>query len=138
MECNSTQRALAGVSRKPTGCWLVENEEAGGYPRVRRHFFFRRGAEMMSSLRHLEVKDYVPIIQIIDEWWGGRPMAGLLPRLFFEHFQPTSFVIEKHAESQGFLVGFRAQTTPNQAYIHFVGVHHGIRGKGIGSRLSED
>jgi GNAT superfamily N-acetyltransferase len=91
----------------------------------------------MSILRHVEVKDYVPIIQIIDEWWGGRPMAGMLHRLFFEHFQPTSFVIEKGAEIQGFLVGFRSQTVPTQAYIHFVGVHPAMRGQGIGRRLYE-
>jgi GNAT superfamily N-acetyltransferase len=92
---------------------------------------------MMSSLRHIEGKDYVPIIQIIDAWWGGRPMAGLLQRLFFEHFQPTSFVIEENAEIQGFLVGFQSQTTPTQAYIHFVGVHPSMRGQGIGRRLYE-
>ncbi len=28
-ECNSTQRALAGVSQKLTGQWLVENEGTG-------------------------------------------------------------------------------------------------------------
>jgi GNAT superfamily N-acetyltransferase len=92
---------------------------------------------MMCILRHVEVKDYVPIIQIIDEWWGGRPMAIMLHRLFFEHFQPTSFVIEKNAEIQGFLVGFRSQTAPTQAYIHFVGVHPDSRGQGIGRRLYE-
>ncbi len=59
---------------------------------------------MMSVLRQVEVKDYAPIIQVIDDWWGGRPMAGMLHRLFFEHFQPTSFVIEQHAEIVGFLV----------------------------------
>lgn len=91
----------------------------------------------MSILRHVEVKDYVPLIQIIDQWWGGRPMANLLPRLFFEHFQPTSFVLEKHAELQGFLVGFQSQTTPTQAYIHFIGVHPDSRGQGIGRRLYE-
>jgi hypothetical protein len=26
------------------------------------------------------------VIAVIDEWWGGRPMAGMLPRLFFDHF----------------------------------------------------
>jgi GNAT superfamily N-acetyltransferase len=61
----------------------------------------------------------------------------MLQRLFFEHFQPTSFVIEQHAEIQGFLVGFQSQTTPTQAYIHFVGVHTGMRGQGIGRRLYE-
>jgi N-acetylglutamate synthase-like GNAT family acetyltransferase len=92
---------------------------------------------MMSVLRQVEVKDYAPIIQVIDDWWGGRPMAGMLPRLFFEHFQPTSFVIEQDAEMVGFLVGFRSQTTPTLAYIHFVGVHPASRGQGMGRRLYE-
>ena len=92
---------------------------------------------MMSVLRHVEVKDYDPIIQVIDDWWGGRPMAGMLHRLFFEHFQPTSFVIEQDAEIVGFLVGFRSQTTLTQAYIHFVGVHPASRGQGIGRRLTD-
>ncbi len=34
-ECNSTQRALADVSRKPTGRWLAENEAEAVYPGVR-------------------------------------------------------------------------------------------------------
>jgi len=67
---------------------------------------------MMSLLRQVEVKDYAPIIQVIDNWWGGRLMAGMLHRLFFGHFQPTSFVIEQDTEIVGFLVGFRSQTTP--------------------------
>jgi len=67
---------------------------------------------MMSLLRQVEVKDYAPIIQVIDNWRGGRPMAGMLHRLFFEHFQPTSFVSEQDTEIVGFLVGFRSQTTP--------------------------
>ncbi|GHO48535.1 GNAT family N-acetyltransferase [Ktedonospora formicarum] len=91
----------------------------------------------MSILRHLEVKDRSTIIRVVDEWWGGRPMAGLLPRLFFEHFQPTSFVIEEDGKLQAFLVGFRSQTTPAEAYIHFVGVHPGARGKGVGRSLYE-
>lgn len=92
---------------------------------------------MMSVLQQVEVKDYDPIIQVIDDWWGGRPMAGMLHRLFFEHFQPTSFVIEQHAEIVGFLVGFRSQTTPALAYTHFVGVQPASRGQGIGRRLYE-
>jgi len=92
---------------------------------------------MMGTLRHAEVRDYDPIIQVIDEWWGGRPMAGMLHRLFFEHFQPTSFVIEEDSEIVGFLVGFRSQTAPTQAYIHFVGIHPAKRGQGLGRRLYE-
>jgi L-amino acid N-acyltransferase YncA len=37
----------------------------------------------------------------------------------------------------GFLVGFRSQTTPTQAYIHFVGIHPAKRGEGLGRRLYE-
>ncbi len=92
---------------------------------------------MTSTLRHVEVTDYTPIIQVIDDWFGGRPQAGKLHRLFFEHFRPTSFVLEENAEMAGFLVGFRSQTTPTQAYIHFVGVHPALRGRGIGRRLYE-
>lgn len=43
-------------------------------------------------------------------------MAGLLPQLFFEHFQPTSFVIEEDGKLQAFLVGFRSQTTPTEVH----------------------
>lgn len=89
----------------------------------------------MSILRHLEESDYQPIVQVVDDWWGGRPMAVLLQILFFVHFRPTSFVIEEQGTIQGFLIGFRSQTTPTQAYIHFVGTHPQHRGKGIGRRL---
>ncbi len=91
--------------------------------------------EFMSILRHLEAKDYHPIIQVVDEWWGGRPMASRLPKLFFEHFQPTSFVMEQVGAIQGFLIGFRSQTIPTQGYIHFVGADPHHRGQGIGRRL---
>ena len=89
----------------------------------------------MSTLRYLEETDFQPIIQVVDDWWGGRSVAVLLQRLFFVHFRPTSFVVEENGPIQGFLVGFCSQTTPTQAYIHFVGTHPQHRGKGIGRRL---
>jgi hypothetical protein len=46
---------------------------------------------MTSRIRHLSPADYPLVISVIDNWWGGRQMAGLLPRLFFEHFTDTSF-----------------------------------------------
>jgi hypothetical protein len=110
-EWNSTQRALAEVSRKPTGRWLAENEAEAVYPRVRWTLFLSERSRNDECLAAVEVKDYDPIIQAIDECWGGLLMAGILQRLFFEHFQPTSFVIELDAEIVGFLVGFRSQTT---------------------------
>jgi GNAT superfamily N-acetyltransferase len=92
---------------------------------------------MQCTLRHVETWDYDPIIQVVDEWWGGRPIAPLLHRLFFEHFRPTSFVLEEQGQLVGFLIGFRSQRAPTQAYIHFVGIHPAKRGQGLGRRLYE-
>jgi ribosomal protein S18 acetylase RimI-like enzyme len=61
----------------------------------------------------------------------------MLPRLFFEHFRPTSFVAEGASDAQllGFLCGFVSQTDPREAYIHFAGVDPDHRGRGVGRRL---
>jgi ribosomal protein S18 acetylase RimI-like enzyme len=87
------------------------------------------------NVRHLEPADFEAIAPVVDEWWGGRAVRGLLPRLFFEHFRPTSFVIEDSQEIVGFLVGFHSQSEPAVGYVHFIGVHPGARGKGVGRAL---
>jgi ribosomal protein S18 acetylase RimI-like enzyme len=86
-------------------------------------------------IRHLEERDYDSIISVIDEWWGGREMSHLLPRIFFTHFRPTSFAVEQSGRVIGFLAGFVSQTDPQQAYIHFVGIHPEHRRRGLGRRL---
>jgi ribosomal protein S18 acetylase RimI-like enzyme len=87
--------------------------------------------------RHVEPKDYGPIIGVLNEWWGGRQMADMLPKLFFVHFRDTSFVAHEGGAIRGFLIGFRSQTHPEQAYVHFIGVDPGTRGAGIGKALYE-
>lgn len=62
-------------------------------------------------------------------------MADMLPKLFFVHFQETGFVCEDDGNIIAFLVGFLSQTYPNEAYIHFVGVHPMYRKQGIANRL---
>jgi ribosomal protein S18 acetylase RimI-like enzyme len=89
------------------------------------------------TIRHLEERDYDHIIRVIDHWFGGRPLAKLLPRIFFIHFQPTSFAIEEEDEVIGFLAGFVSQTCQEQAYIHFVGVDPRFRQGGLGRQLYE-
>lgn len=92
----------------------------------------------MTTLRHLKTNDYYPIVQVANEWWGGRPVAeSLLKKVFFEHFQPTSFVLEQDGEILGFLIGFRSQTHPAQAYIYAVGTDPHHRGQGMGRSLYE-
>ncbi len=74
----------------------------------------------------------------VNVWWGGREMAPILPRLFFLHFEGTSFVADDdEGELAGFVIGFLSQTDPEEAYIHFIGVSPARRGEGIGRTLYE-
>src|SRR6266496_2909000 len=66
------------------------------------------------KIRNLSPSDYGAVIGVIDEWWGGRPMAGMLPRLFFEHFAVTSFAAERNGTLAGFLAGFCSQSQPGE------------------------
>jgi len=84
------------------------------------------------KIRSVEGADYYVISLLINEWWNGRQMSDMLPKLFFDHFQNTSFIAEEKGEIIGFLIGFLSQSHMNEAYIHFVGVHPEYRGKKIG------
>ncbi len=86
-------------------------------------------------VRHAESSDYQSVIAVVNDWWGGRSMSDMLPKLFFIHFRETSFVAEINGEMVGFLNGFFSQTYPDTAYIHFVGVHPAVRKLGVGHRL---
>ena len=92
---------------------------------------------ILVEFRNIREEDYLPIIRVIDDWWDGRHMADMLPRLFFQHFQETGFVVTDGDRIVGFLVGFVSQTHPSQAYIHFVGVHPDYRKQGLGKALYE-
>jgi ribosomal protein S18 acetylase RimI-like enzyme len=89
------------------------------------------------EIRHARPSDYGRVIGVVDAWWGGRQMAPMLPRLFFLHFESTSFVAEEDGELAGFLCGFLSQTHADEAYVHFLGVDPARRGQGIGRALYE-
>ena len=89
----------------------------------------------MVQIRHLEEDDYKGIISVMKDWWGGRDLSGMLPRLFFQHFRPTSFVLEDQGRVIGFLVGFLSQTYPQEAYIHFAGLDPEYHRQGLGRFL---
>lgn len=91
----------------------------------------------MVTIRQAEAADFGRVSPQLDAWWGGRSMRLMLPRLFFEHFRQTSFVAEDEGELVGFLCGFLSQTYPDQAYVHFAGVHPKRRGSGLGRELYE-
>jgi ribosomal protein S18 acetylase RimI-like enzyme len=86
-------------------------------------------------IRQVESKDYEAISPVMDDWWGGRPVRQLLPRLYFEHFATTSFILLEGNDLAAFLVGFLSQSQPGVAYIHFVGVAPTSRSKGYGRIL---
>ncbi|WP_261717325.1 GNAT family N-acetyltransferase [Streptomyces sp. FZ201] len=95
------------------------------------------------TARHPTVEDHPRVLAVLETWWGGlKGEAGaleralLLPRLYFQHFTTTSYVVE-HRDGQlaAFLVGFMSQSEPDTAYVHFVGVDPALHGRGIGQAL---
>ncbi|MFB5189277.1 GNAT family N-acetyltransferase [Alicyclobacillus fastidiosus] len=89
------------------------------------------------NIRNATEEDYASVISVIDDWWGGRHMADMLPKLFFQHFQETSLVVTENDQIVAFLVGLVSQTHQEQAYIHFVGVHPDYRKRALGQELYE-
>lgn len=80
--------------------------------------------------------DHARIVAVLDDWWGGRAMADMLPRLFLDHFASTSFVAEtEDGWLAGFLVGFVSPDQVGTAYVHFVGVAPDQRRTGLAADL---
>jgi ribosomal protein S18 acetylase RimI-like enzyme len=90
------------------------------------------------TIRSVEPSDYQPIISVLNDWWGGRNMRDMLPKLFFIHFRETCFVVELEGNVVGFIIGFLSQTFPDQAYIHFIGIHPDYRKRGLAGHLYND
>ena len=89
------------------------------------------------SIRKAKPSDHAGIIAALQNWWGGRDLTSMLPKLFLNHFCDTSFVIEKRGRMIGFLIGFLSPSLTNEAYVHFMGIHPDFRKKGLGKTLYE-
>ncbi len=87
------------------------------------------------TYRNARQGDHHNIIDILKEWWDGRDLTGMMPKLFLIHFCNTSFIIEKDEELVAFLIGFFSPLHIKEGYIHFCGVHPDYRGIGLGSCL---
>jgi GNAT superfamily N-acetyltransferase len=87
------------------------------------------------TIRNSIPSDHPKIITVLKDWWGGRDLTWMLPKLFLLHFTNTSFVVENDNELIAFLIGFLSPAKAREGYIHFVGVHPDYRGIGIGSFL---
>jgi ribosomal protein S18 acetylase RimI-like enzyme len=82
--------------------------------------------------------DHPTIVASIDDWWGGRRIHELLPRLWFQHFTGTSWIVERDdGRLIGFLVGFVSPDDPSLGYIHMVGTDPNHRRRELGRQLYE-
>ncbi|HKG57418.1 MAG TPA: GNAT family N-acetyltransferase [Candidatus Limnocylindrales bacterium] len=90
------------------------------------------------TLRGITDADYERVIGVLDDWWGGREMIDMLPRLFFTHFADTSFLAEDGDGSvAGFICGFLSPACLDEAYVHFIGVAPRHRRRGVARKLYE-
>ena len=82
--------------------------------------------------------DYVAIVRVIDDWWGGRNLSQLLPRLWLQHFTGTSWLAEdRDSRIAGFLIGFLSPDHADVAYCHMIATNPNMRRKGLGAALYE-
>ena len=90
------------------------------------------------TLRHPTEDDHVRIVGLVDEWWQGRRMRALLPRLWFQHFTGTSWVAEDaDGRLLGFVVAFVSQDDPTTGYVHMIAADPNRRRSGVGRALYE-
>jgi ribosomal protein S18 acetylase RimI-like enzyme len=88
------------------------------------------------SIERLGEADFPYFSALLDDWWGGRNMRAMLPRLWFKDFGDTSFVArDETGRPVGFLVGFASPSQAGRAYVHFIGVDPETRKSGVGKSL---
>ena len=80
-------------------------------------------------------EDHASVAGVVNHWWGGRDLAGLVQPLFFEHFASTSWIVEDEGALAAFLVAFDSADLADCTYVHFVGVRPDRRGSGLGRSL---
>jgi ribosomal protein S18 acetylase RimI-like enzyme len=90
------------------------------------------------NVRRPTEADYAGISRVIDDWWGGRQLDHLLPRLWLQHFTGTSWLAESQdGRLAGFLIGFLSPDRPDVAYCHLIATNPNLRRRGLGRALYE-
>jgi len=90
------------------------------------------------KIRNGSPSDHGKILAVMPEWWHGRDLTRHLLKIFFIHFKETIFIAEKDSDLIGFVIGFLSQSEPDEAYIHLLGVHPGMRRLGLGRLLYKE
>ncbi len=87
-------------------------------------------------LRRPAESDHARLIRVVDDWWGGRRLRHLLPRLWLQHFTGTSWIAETpDGALAGFLIGFISPDDPALGYVHMVATNPNWRRRGLGRQL---
>lgn len=82
--------------------------------------------------------DHPRLVAVVDDWWGGRRLRHLLPRLWLQHFAGTSWIAEdRDGRLRGFLIAFIGEDDPSVGYVHMVASDPNRRRLGIGRALYE-
>jgi predicted GNAT superfamily acetyltransferase len=90
------------------------------------------------TFRRPSEADYPTMVRVINDWWGGRNMDVLLPRLWLQHFTGTSWLAETDdGKLAGFLVGFHSPDKPDVAYCRLIATNPNQRLHGLGRALYE-
>jgi GNAT superfamily N-acetyltransferase len=88
-------------------------------------------------VRNVFDKDFLDIVGKSREWADVVIERESIYHVMTAHFRSTCFVAEDHGIMIGYLLGFRSQSHPHQAYMHLVQVDPAIRGHGVGRRMYE-
>lgn len=87
------------------------------------------------TIRNGRSSDHENVVSVMPEWWDGRDLSASVLKIFFIHFNNTTYIAEINENLVGFLVGFMSQSEENVGYIHFVGIHPKYRKTGLGRLL---
>ena len=86
-------------------------------------------------VRNVFEPDFAEIVGKSRDWGDIVIEREAIYHVMTKHFRGTCFVAEDRGRMIGYLLGFRSQTYPDEAYMHLVQVDPAMRGHGIGRRM---
>lgn len=86
-------------------------------------------------IRNVSANDFIEIANKSKEWGDIVIERESIYHILAEHFKETCFIAEDRGKMIGYLLGFRSQSHPEQAYMHLIQVAPELRGNGVGRRL---
>jgi ribosomal protein S18 acetylase RimI-like enzyme len=86
-------------------------------------------------VRNVFENDFIDIAGKSREWGDIVIERETIYHLLTKHFRGTCFVAEDRQRMIGYLLGFRSQSQPDEAYLHLAQVDPAMRGHGVGRRM---